>query len=260
MGCPTTPLSCLDPVNIFAGVYNPRCGGFADPTSFQAEKAVFGSSFRELINNFGVEINYYVNGFNLSAMNILYGEHPNQEYSGPFVIKSYVELEEHVSLSQHGMISDDSITAYITIKDFEELFTNSLSTFTINGQRVEPKSDDLIEITALGCDRPGNRGSKIFRITEALDQSVQDNINPIMGHYIWKLTAVRYETSFETNAPMEIGNDQVYDNAFSGKSESTTFPSLTSDPKLYEFDIDQISRDTVYDMNNTDNNIYGDYY
>lgn len=260
MGCSTTPLSCLDPINIFAGVYNPHCGGFADPSNFQAEKAIFGSGFRELINNYGVEINYYVNGFNLSAMNILYGEHPTQVYSGPFVIKSYIELEETVSLSQFGMNSDDELKAYISIKDFTELFTLSANIFTDNGQRVEPKSDDLMEVTALGCNRPGDRSSKIFRITEVLDQSVQDGINPAMGHYVWKITAKRYETSDETNAPQESGNDQVYDNVFSGKSESTLFPTLTSDEKVYKLDIDTISRETVYNMDNTDNNIYGDYY
>jgi hypothetical protein len=260
MGCPTTPLSCLEPVNIFAGVYNPRCGGFADPSNFQAERAIFGSAFQEMINNYGVEVNYYVNGFNLSAMNILYGEHPTQQYAGPFVIKSYLELEESVSLSQFGMSSDDELKAYIAIKDFTNLFALSANVFSNNGQRVEPKSDDLMEITALGCDRPGDRGSKIFRITEVLDQSVQDGINPIMGHYIWKITAKRYETSMETNAPQESGNDQVYDNTFSGKLSSTLFPTLTSDEKVYDFNIDTISQETVYDMDNTSNNIYGDYY
>jgi hypothetical protein len=260
MGCPTTPLSCLDPVNIFAGVYNPRCGGFADPSNFQAEKAIFSSGFQELINNYGVDVNYYVNGFNLSAMNLLYGEHSTQEYAGPFVIKSYLELEESVSLSQFGMSSDDELKAYIAIKDFTDLFTLSADVFSNNGQRIEPKSDDLMEITALGCDRPGDRGAKIFRITEVLDQSVQDGINPIMGHYIWKITAKRYESSMETNAPQESGNDQVYDNTFSGKLSSTIFPSLTSDEKVYDFNIDTISQETVYDMNNTSNSIYGDYY
>lgn len=261
MGCPTTPLSCLDPVNIFAGVYNPRCGGFADPSSFQAERAVFNTSFRELINNYGVDIDYYVNGFNLSAMNLLYGEHPTQEYAGPYTLRSYLQLEETVSLSQFGMNADDELTAYIAIDDFEELFALSgTEVFSDNGQRVEPKSDDLIEVTALGCDRPGNRGAKIFRVTEVLDQSVQDGINPVMGHYVWKITAKRYETSFETNAPMEIGNDQVYDNTFSGKLSSVLFPSLTSTEKVYPDNVDEISRNDIYDMDNTDNNIYGDYY
>lgn len=260
MGCPPTPLSCLDPVNIFAGVYNPKCGGFADPSNFQAERAIFGSVFREQINNFGVEVNYYVNGFNLSSMNMLYGEHPTQKYMGPFVIKSYIELEEGVSLSQFGMSSDDELTAFISIKDFTTLFTLSGYVFSDNGQRIEPKSDDLMEITTLGCDRPGNRGSKIFRITEVLDQSVKDSINPLMGHYIWKITAKRYEPSMETNAPIEMGNDQVYDNTFSGKLSSLIFPTLSSDEKVYTFDVDTLSKTTVYNMDNTTNDIYGDYY
>jgi hypothetical protein len=260
MGCPTTPLSCLDPVNIFAGVYNPRCGGFADPSNFQAERAIFGSHFQELINNYGIQINYYVNGFNLSAMNLLYGEHSTQEYAGPFVIKSYIELEETVSLSQFGMSSDDELTAYISIKDFTNLFSLSSYIFDINGQRIEPKSDDLIEVTAFGCDRPGNRGAKIFRITEALDQSVQDGLNPMMGHYVWRLKATRYEPSHETNAPMELGNDQVYDNTFSGKLSSSLFPLLSSDSKIYDSNIDTLSKNTVYDMSNTDTSIYGTYY
>lgn len=260
MACSATPLSCLDPVNIFAGIYNPKCGGFADPSNFQAEKAIFGSNFQELINNYGVEINYYVNGFNLSAMNLLYGEHSTQTYSGPFVIKAYLELEESVSLSQYGMISDDDLTAYIAIKDFTNLFSLSSFVFSDNGQRIEPKSDDLMEITALGCDRPGDRGAKIFRVTEVLDQNASQGLNPVLGHYIWKLTAKRYETSHETNAPQEIGNDQVYDNTFSGKLSSVLFPSLSTDPKIYPANIDDISKTDVYDMGNTDNSVYGGYY
>ena len=288
MACSATPLSCLDPVNIFSGIYNPRCGGFADPSNFQAEKAVFGSNFQELINNYGVEVNYYVNGFNLSAMNLLYGEHPTQMYSGPFVIKAYLELEESVSLSQYGMVSEDEVTAYLAIKDFTNLFASNPEVFTENGQRIEPKSDDLMEVTALGCDRPGNRGPKIFRVTEVLDQNASAGLNPVMGHYIWKLTMKRYETSYETNAPMEHGNDQVYDNSFAGKlssvlclpsdlnteneqllsnenedvleSDETQTPLLSSDSKIYPFDIDVISQTQVYDMDNTDNSVYGDYY
>lgn len=283
MGCPSTPLSCLEPVNIFAGVYNPRCGGFADPSNFQAERAIFKSGFEETIQNYGVEFNYYINGFNLSAMNVLYGEHPTQEYSGPFVIKAYMELEESVSLSRWGMDSDDELTAYIGIQSFTDTFiqymvneqglsvtddsgnpltvdTIALNFFRDNGQRIEPKSDDLMEVTALGCDRPGNRGAKIFRITEVLDQSVSSGINPMLGHYVYRITAKRYESSHETNAPQEQGNSQVYDNNFSGKFSSVLFPTLTSDEKVYPFDIDQISEESVYDMSKNDTGIYGEYY
>lgn len=283
MGCPATPLSCLEPSNIFAGVYNPNCGGFADPSNFQAERIIIGSMYQELINNYGVQLNYYVNGFNIEEMNVLYGEHPTQIYSGPYVIKAYLELEESVSLSQFGMDSDDELTAYIAIKDFTNMFLQYLANeqgidiydefgspisietittqfFASNHQRIEPKSDDLLEITALGCDRPGNRGAKIFRITEVLDQDVSGGINPFMGHYIWKITAKRYETSYETNAPMELGNDQVYDNTFSGKLSSILFPSLSTQEKVYSGNSDDLSRETVYDMSVNDTTIYGTYY
>ena len=82
----------------------------------------------------------------------------------------------------------------------------------------------------------------------------------MMGHYVWTITAKRYESSAETNAPEERGNDQVYDNTFSGKLSSILFPSLTSDEKIYSDNADDLSQDTVYDMDNTDNSVYGQYY
>lgn len=261
MGCPTIPASCLDPSKIFAGIYNPFCGGFADPSNFQAERAIFKSSYDELINNYGVDVKYYINGFNLSACNILYGEHPTQEYSDPFTIKAYLELQETFNLSRFGINSDDELTAYISIQKFTDVATPLASAFYLeNGQRIEPKSDDLMELTSLGCDRPGDRGNKIFRITQVEDQNTSAGINPMMGHYVWKIVAKRYETSYETNAPMEPGNDQVYDNSFAGKLSSILFPSLTSDEKVYQFDVDTISKNDVYDMSKNDTNLYGEYY
>jgi hypothetical protein len=283
MACPTTPLSCLDPINIFAGVYKPKCAGFGDPSSFQAERAIFKSNYEELINNYGVDLDYYINGFDINEMNIVYGEHTLQEYSGPVEIRAYLELEEGMSLSRYGWDSDDLLTAYISIDIFrnsfidyivneqgfgildefgEPLTTDSISLkfYRDRGQRIEPKCDDLMKITSLGCDRPGDRGAKIFRITQVLDQSIQDGLNPMMGHYVWKITAKRYETSHETNAPQELGNEQVYDNTYSGKLSSTLFPSLTTSPKVYSENVDNLSETIIYNMEKNDVGIYGNYY
>lgn len=255
MGCPVTPLSCLDPTILFAGIYNSNCGGFADPSKYSAERVVFNNAFIEQINNYGVDVNYYINGFDLLSCNSLYGEHPTQVYSSPFVVRAMLELEESVSLTRYGMDSDDDLTMYIAIDSF---VTNAFH--AAHGQRTEPKSDDLVELTSLGCDRPGTRGAKIFRITGVLDQSIGSGINPLMGHYVWKITAKRYETSSETNAPQELGNDQVYDNLFSGKLSSVEFLSLSSPEKVYDYNVDAISEDEVYDMSKNDTGVYGTYY
>ena len=285
MGCPTTPTSCLDPSVIFAGVYNATCNpGFGDPSYLRAERLIYSTSYEFLINSYGVEIDYYVNGFDITKANLIYGEHPLQEYSQPFVIKAYLEnVNESFQLGRFGYESDDTVVLYISINTFQEKFIeilhdeydipitdnlgNPLAVDTIisnflqeRNLRIEPKSDDLISLTSFGCDRPGGRGNKIFRISEVKDQSIQDGINPLGGHYVWKITATRYETSHETNSPQEVGNDQVYDNLFSGKETSTDFPSLTTQPKAYDYDVDTDSKENVYDMSRNDNSLYGEYY
>lgn len=283
MACNDTPLSCLDPTNIFAGIYNANCAGFADPSRLQAEKSIFSSGYGELINNYGVDINYYVHGFTLSAANILYGEHPLAEFSPPFQLRSYIELTEGFTLSQYGHDSSDELTAYFHIDTFENTFITYLLSedgslilaqnniyvtvdtpdslfFSSRGLRLEPKSGDLIEVTSLGCNRPGNRGAKIFEITEAVDQDVANGLNPMGGHFVWRVKAVRYDYNGQTNAPRERGDDQVYDNNHAGKISSTLFPTLTTGDKIYTDDVDTISKEQVYDMRKMGTDLYGKYY
>lgn len=258
MACPDLPLSCLDPSRIFAGIYNPNCGGFGDPTNFIGERIIYNNGYGELINNFGVEIEYYINGFNLSAMNIIYGEHTTQEFIGPLIIKSYIELEEGSPVyTLGGFDSPDTIAAYIHIASFYAAFS-ALPVYYTTGQSVEPKAGDKLKITALGCDRPNGRGAKIFEVTEVLDQDVS-LLNPLMGHYIWRLRGVRNEYNSETNEPRENVNDQVYDNLFSGKLSSALFPMLTGEPKKYPFNADDITKTQIFDQSVNGSN-YGNYY
>ena len=134
-----------------------------------------------------------------------------------------------------------------------------LNKFIETNHGLEPKSGDLIDFVQLGCDRPGNRCSKIFEITERMDQDIAGGLNPMLGHYIWRLRAKRYESSFEPGAPIECGNEQVYDSEGNGVIE-TNIPSDTiQEPKTYDWNIDQASKD-IYDMNVNNNDIYGSYY
>jgi hypothetical protein len=302
MGCPPTPLSCLTPENIFAGVYRPNCGGFADPSNFKAERAIFNSQFGELINNYGVEIDYYVNTFNPKAMNSIYGEHTLMYWLGPTVIKAYIQMENASPIyALAGMDSPDTLTLYLHIDDFNVKFAglsvfdgvlrdeNNNPILTEAGEQIiidqengpwacEPKSQDKIKVTPFGCDRVNGRGAKIFEVTEVMDEDAAE-LNPAMGHYVWRVKAVRSEHNFITNEPRENMNHQIADNSFFGKLYSTMFPELTGmypglsaaflslssvldDNKIYTESSDEIVQRDVFppSTGGSDGSVYGNYF
>jgi hypothetical protein len=293
MSCNTARTQCsID--SVFAAVASPQCGQFLNPSNFQAEQLIYDASFKDLINNFGIPVEYYINTFNLSAADTLYGEHPTAIFYGPVTIMMYVELTENaIKLSKYGFASDDELTGYIHIQTFfdtisgggffiqvstgelieyNEYFSlvqagsgNDLISFNLqelylnNGQSVEPKSGDLIQVSPLGCDRPNGRGAKVFEITERTDQDIA-KLNPLLGHYVYRLKAKRYEHSFEPGAPTEPQNQQVYDNTFAGKLSSNIPYEVKSEEKLYPGNVDQESKVKVLDMSVNSTDIYGDYY
>ena len=90
-------------------------------------------------------------------------------------------------------------------------------------------------------------------------------LNPILGHYIWRLRGKRYDYSFENGLSSEKVNEQIYDNSFSGILSTTLYEQLTTDGKTYPttedpYDIDNVSRTDVFDMDVNDTDIYGSYY
>jgi hypothetical protein len=258
MACNTTRQNCT-PASVFAGIASPGCGQFFNPYNFQAEQLVYDAAFNDIINNFGVPINYYVNSFNISAADTLYGEHPTSIFRGPFELLMYIELNENaINLSKFGFASDDELTGYLHIATFTTTMS-SLVNYSSFGQVVEPKSGDIIELTALGCDRPNGRGPKWFEVTERVDQDVA-SMNPLLGHYIYRLKAKRYEYSFEPGLSGERQNQQVFENSFSGILSSNIPGVVPSDAKSYPGDVDTDSKTKVLDMSVNPTDIYGTYY
>ena len=287
MGCNQSRQSCTLE-GVFAAVATPACGQFFDPANLQAEQLVFDMAFRDIINNFGIPVDYFVHTYNLSAADNFYGEHPLAPFQGPFSLMMYIELTEAApSLSRFGFVSDDDLTGFLHIQTFTETMS-SLVNYASFAQSIEPKSGDLIKVWPLGCDRPNGRGAKVFEVTERMEQDIAA-INPLLGHYVYRLRAKRFELSFEPNAPIENENNQVFENEFSGSlsstitgepsaltteifelllsegdllitTESSTVSSVASDPKSYPGDINQTSKDDVFDMSINDTDIYGKYY
>ena len=257
MSC--NPNRNCSPESVFAAVASPGCAQFFNPGNFQAEQLIYDASFGDLINSYGVPINYYVNTFNLLSADLLYGEEPTKIFKGPFELQMYLELTENaINLSKFGFASDDELTGYLHINTFTTTMS-SLVDYASFTQVVEPKSGDIIEISTLGCDRPNGRGPKWFEITERVDQDVA-SINPLMGHYVYRVRAKRYEHSFEPGLSGEKQNQQVYENSFSGVVSSLIPGVSASEPKSYDFDVDEESRNKVLDMSVNNTDIYGTYY
>ena len=289
MACNTTRQNC-PPSSVFSAMASPKCSQFANPANFQAEQFVYSAAFRDSINNFGIPVDYYINTFNINTADNLYGEQPTAVFYGPISLMMYVELSENaINLSRFGFASDDEMTGFlhiqtftnsicgkeyfiqtsageiITVEEYTDLFNLTyvdktlLQPYLNSNQAVEPKSGDLIQLSPLGCDRPNGRGAKIFEVTERMDQDVS-SINPMLGHYVYRLRAKRYGYSFEPGAPQEPQNQQVFENAFSGKISSTIPGEVPSDPKSYTGNVDTESQTKVFDMTANDTDIYGTYY
>ena len=317
--CNSTRLNCT-PDEIMATA-NAACSQVVSPDGYNAEQHVYDQSYKDLINNHGYVIDYYLHTFNLKSANTLYGEEPTAVFYGPVPIKMYMEINnEAISLQSFGFDAADDFTGYVHIKSFEEslssrdffiqtvsgdilpladfveeydpevvegpftteagetivlenligdpsqLYDQAGSSYTIldkfieNNHKLEPKSGDLIDFVQLGCDRPGGRCSKIFQVTERMYQDLAGGLNPMLGHYIWRLRAKRYEHSFEPGAPIECENEQVFDNSQNGVTDTNLPTDTIDDPKSYPQDNDNTSKNDVYDMDVNDTDIYGSYY
>ena len=173
-------------------------------------------------------------------------------------------------MTRFGFDSEDEITAYIHISSFYDTFY-TLSALSANQYNViEPKAGDVFQLTEYGNDRPNERQGKYFEVTEKLDQDISQ-MNQLAGHYVFLLKAKRLDYSFEPNIPFNnidattraegvSGNDQVFESAFEGRlSGGDNTQSQNKKDGYDEYDINNISKDDVFDMSRNDTDVYGDY-
>lgn len=270
----------LQSCNIFAGQASAGCQIF-NADNFQGEQAIYDNAYKDLINNFGTNVNYYVNTYNVSATDNFYGEDPTRPFTIPQRIRMYVEIGANaITLRKFGFVSEEEFTGYLHIDTFTNAFSSlSYDTF---GQRVEPKSGDVVELVDYAC-RPGNRGPRYYEITERVDEDIP-TINQMYGSYIYRLKGKRFEYSFEPGITGESGNNQVYDNTYSGILSSVTDYSVISldnedvifhldgdfelaiaeiqrsiGEKSYPGNADELSIEKVFNQNINNTDIYGTY-
>lgn len=226
------------------------CFRFMDKSDNSCQQEVFSNLYREQINLYGTQVQYFVNTYNPSfSSDNFYGEQPTSVYGIPISFIAFIELNENsLLLTKYGFQSDDEITMFIHISSFYESYNTPQLSGYFNGYDIEPKSGDVFKLTEYGEGRPGQRDGKMFEVTERLDQDI-NKINPLLGHYVWMLKAKRYETSFEPGLTAEKGNTQVFD-------ENKNINVIGAD-KNYNYSADTQSK-SIFDGNNN-TSVYGDY-
>lgn len=246
--------------NFFEPVYGSACGNFTEDLRYldvdktQQEREIFAQYFIEQVKQWGIEVEYIVNNYELSSHNSMYGEHTTKTFDDPEKLIMFVIMnDDSIILNQFGIESQGDLTAFIPISSYQAVF----------GEGSEPKSGDLIELSEYGSTRTGGRGGEKFEITHRDDQNIQQTI-PLMGHYCWMIWAKRYDYSYENNVDPENLINQINDDVAQsdGLSGTASLSSVANNvDKTYDGSADELgSLIFNYDSGDkSDDSVYGEF-
>ena len=247
----------------FPGMLNCENVRFTDVNVLSTEQALFDSYWKELINLYGVGLNYQVHRYDKTKADNLYGEHSSQEYADPVQILGLIDLQENaLSLSKYGFVTDDQITLYLHIQTYTDIFEPLGIYQEVNQKYIAPKAGDIFEMYEFGKTRPLGLGGKKFIVTERTDQDVGMNINQLAGHYVWVVKAKRYDPSYESNVDEENESYQIFDDDYTGRLEDNVEVNRNpSEQKQYNYSAQQENLDKVFNYNKEmiNTNVYGGY-
>lgn len=118
-------------------------------------------------------------------------------------------------------------------------------------------TDAMSALSAWNLSGKAPFGPNIYEITTVRDEDIAGNLNPMMGHYVWKIEAIRFDNSYQPDAPIENGSNMVNDAPYYGK-----LPGGTETPengKLYPQTTDK-EEDTYWDHSKYNlDKVYGGY-
>lgn len=195
------------------------------------ERKLISSQWREQIEIYGQEVNYYSNKATLDTMNPLYGEDPNSGYLKPRKIILLLNMNnDSYLLSKFGIVADSDLSGVIHPEHFDSLYRMG----------IEPKAGDLLELIEFGEDRINfpKRGAGVYELTEVRDEY---EYNPLGSHPVWSFKARRYDYSNEPGSP--------------GSGQGNT-PNDDND-KIEEAANDNFNYEEENPCSNTD--VYGNY-
>lgn len=230
-----------------------------DKNTNLTEKALVAQWWDDMIKNRGYKVDYYVNTFNISEDDKLFGEAPHRAFHPPKSMIMGITINNvAIGLGITGFVDSSNIEAYITFPAFSEAFVDDDIHAQLHDD-IEPKAGDVIHLTEFGNDRPGKREGLWFEITSRTDEDIA-TINQLGGHYVWKIHAERMSFSFEKGLPVKYQQNFVSDNANPGIT--STPPDVTNDTpdKPYSMNIDDVSKTDIFDQTKDGrDSVYGNY-
>lgn len=98
------------------------------------------------------------------------------------------------------------------------------------------------------------RGPKIYEITSVEDDNIAQGLNPMMTHTMWNIKAIRFDNSYQPDAPVEHGSNMVNDSPYYGKLPGGTqtpeneklYPQTADKENKQYWDYNKYKLDTVY--------------
>lgn len=186
----TNKMSFVSPIGVTDSPYVPTC----NDRSLLRE--THHKQVEEYANLHGMTISYQPKKYDYNKHNFLYGEDTTSGFYHARKMKAIINQESYTSfLSKWGIMSDMDMVIYIPIRSFNKIW----------GEDLFPLAGDLFRIDNSACARPRGQGPMVLEVTDAQDHI--EAVDFMGGHYTWKLTCKRYDESYETNAPSEIGSE-----------------------------------------------------
>jgi len=235
------------PIGINDNPYIPTC---SNQSTLQIE--TYAKQVSEYAANFGMQITYWPRIYQYDKANFVFGEDNISGFHLSRGVKAIVNFTSYTTfLTKFGIMSDSDITIYIPIADFEKVWGPSMN--GVLGDGVYPLAGDIFIINDSACNRPLRQTPMAFEITDVSDKI--NTVDFLGGYYTWKLTAKRYDYSYEKNGVEERYLDDE-------TSDQGVFGRLPGGDNIADLSGKEYSADAaakkIFDLPRSKKNIYGE--
>lgn len=183
------PSNSIVKTGIQESSYIPKCGQKSEM------KEVYHKYAMEYANQFGMTIRYQPIKYNFNTHNFIYGE-DHSGYHFERRMKAVVDFKQYSAfLTKFGFQSSEQLTIFIPIRHFEEVWGKT-------DAGTYPLAGDIFTIEDSACDRALHQSPICWIVNDKTDV-VNNTVDFLAGHYVWKLECTRFNYSFEPGVTPE---------------------------------------------------------